>query len=59
VRLTKLPFVSGPSKGTTTGFVSVIAPTRARAATQRRAWRASVPAASIGVEARTGRRVPG
>jgi len=30
----------------------------AAAATQRKAWRASVPAASIGVEARTGRRVP-
>ena len=34
VRLTKLPFVSGPSKGTTTGFVSVMA--FAAAATQRR-----------------------
>ena len=42
VRRTKLPFVSGPSKGTTTGLVRVIAPTRARAATQRRAWRASL-----------------
>ena len=56
VRLTKLPFVSGPSKGTTTGFVSGMA--FAAAASQRNAWRASVPAASIGVEARTGRRVP-
>ena len=47
VRLTKLPFVSGPSKGTTTGLVRVIAPTRARAATQRRAWRASLLTARV------------
>ena len=40
VRRTKLPLVSGPSKGTTTGFVSVMA--FAAVAIQRNAWRASV-----------------